>query len=315
MRFHYTDLFSTYSIIARDPETGELGGAVQTHQIGVGRVIPFALPGVGIVASQSLSNVSYNPMALTMLKEGVHPQAIIRALTASDDNANRRQVAVLNHKGEAAAFTGDGCIPEFGHYIGDGYSIQANMMTRTTVIDAMRETFEQATGNLAQRMIAALRAAQAEDGDIRGMQSAALKVVPASRQAKEWATEYDIRVDENENPVEELARLVNIRHAQQVDGEGYRLLREGKVDEALAKWQEARQMAPEQEEVGFWQAVNLADERPDEDSIRTAAAIFNESLGTHERRAEWLDLVGRLQICGLIERQGAAEELLEAINT
>jgi len=314
MRFHYTELFSTYSIIARDPETGELGGAVQTHQMGVGRVIPFALPGVGIIASQSLSNVSYNPIALTMLKEGVAPKAIISALVASDSNSKRRQVAVMNHKGEAAAFSGAGCIPEFGHYVGDNYSIQANMMTRTTVIDAMRETFESATGNLAQRMLAALQAAQAEDGDIRGMQSAALKVIPAERDAVEWASNYDIRVDEHEHPVEELARLVTIRRAQHMDAAGTQLLRDGKREEGLQTWAEARQLAPDQEEIAFWQAITLIDRKPYDDAVEIAAEIFKAHIVPHERSAEWIDLVRRLQSCGLIEREGAGDELLEAIQ-
>ncbi len=314
MRFHYTELFSTYSIIARDPETGELGGAVQTHQVGVGRVIPFALPGVGIVASQSLANVSYNPMALAMLKEGIAPQDIIHALTASDANAKRRQVAVMNAAGEAAAFSGEGCIPEFGHHVDEGYSVQANMMTRPTVIDAMREAFEGATGNLSERMVAALQAAQAEDGDIRGMQSAALKVIPASREAAEWATNYDIRVDEHEHPVAELSRLVTIRRAQEIDAEGLNLLREGKREDGLQTWARARQMAPDQEEMAFWQAITLTDRKPYDDAVSIAADIFKAHIGTHERRAEWIDLVRRLQACGLIEREGAAEELLEAIE-
>jgi uncharacterized Ntn-hydrolase superfamily protein len=312
--FHYTDLFSTYSIIARDPETGHIGGAVQTHQMGVGRIIPIALPGVGVVASQSMANISYNPQAIAMLKEGIKPQRIIDALVASDTHAKRRQVAVMNHLGEAAAFSGAGCIPEFGHHVGENYSVQANMMTRPTVIDAMRIAFEGATGDLAARMLAALQAAQAEDGDIRGMQSAALLVIPGTRSARDWETIYNLRVDEHENPIAELGRLVHIRHTQLLDNDGERLLSEGKIEEALSLWERVRTLIPEQEEVAFWQAVTLADMKPFADAVEVAAKILNDSLGNDKRREHWLDLIGRLVTCGLIEREGAGAELLEAIN-
>lgn len=314
MNFHFTKLFNTYSIVARDPETGYLGGAVQTHIAGVGRFIPVALPGVGVIVSQSLINISYNPVALAMLKEGIAPQKIIEGLTATDPSANRRQVAVINNDGEVAAFTGDGCIREFGHLVGDGYSVQANMMTRPTVIDAMREAYESATGDLAARMLVALQAAQAEDGDIRGMQSSALKVVSGERTAKEWETIYDIRVDEHHNPVEELARLVNICHAQRIDREGYDLLKQDKLDEALAKWTEARNIAPDQEQIAFWQATTLADANPDADAVSMAARIFNEAMAQEDRREHWLDLIQRIQENGIIERAGAGDELIQAIE-
>lgn len=312
--FHYSNLFSTYSIIARDPETEELGGAVQTHQMGVGRLIPFALPGIGVIASQSLVNVSYNPQALTMLKEHIAPQRIIDALVASDNNAKRRQVAVINNHGEAAAFSGEGCIPEFGHHVGENYSVQANMMTNKTVIVAMKTAFEGATGDLAARMLVALEAAQNEDGDIRGMQSAALLVVSGDSTAQDWESIYNLRVDEHQNPVAELGRLVHLRHAQIIDSKGHQLLAQGKVDEALSQWERARNMTPQQEEIAFWQAITLADTQPVTDAVDMAASIFNSRFSGHERRQHWLDLIKRLMACGLIERDGAGLELLRAIE-
>lgn len=314
MRFHYTDLCTTYSIVARDPDTGQLGGAVQTHQMGVGRLIPIALPGVGVIASQSLVNQTYNPIALEMLQQGIAPEQIIAALTASDPNAARRQVAVLNSAGQVAAFTGAGCIREFGHHVSDGYSVQANMMTETTVIDAMRDAYETTTGDLAARMLAALQAAQAEDGDIRGKQSAALKIVSGKYTGRLWESSYDLRVDEHTTPVAELARLVNIRRAQLTDQRGHRLLQTGDTQAALDTWQQARDMSPAQVETAFWQAITLADHNPTEDAIRIAAAIFNEALATHPRREHWLDLIGRLKENGMLERDGAAEALLAAIH-
>lgn len=314
MDFHFTELFSTYSIVARDAETGQLGGAVQTHQVGVGRILPFALPGVGVVASQSLANISYNPTALAMLKEGIAPQKIIDGLTASDALAHRRQVALINREGDVAAFTGDGCIREFGHYVGEGYSVQANMMSKTTVIDAMRGAFENASGDLAARMLAGLQAAQAEDGDIRGMQSAALKVVSGDSTAREWETIYNIRIDEHQNPIEELARLVNIRYAQLIDNEGHQLLAQGNLEKALSKWEEARRATPEQEELAFWQAVTLADANPTDDAVGIAAQIFNHTMQKEARREHWLDLIRRIQENGLIQREGAGDALFQAIE-
>ena len=205
--------------------------------------------------------------------------------------AHRRQFAVVDASGQAAAWTGEGCIAQASHHVGQGYSVQANMMTRGTVVDAMARAYESATGDLAQRMLAALEAAQREGGDIRGMQSAALKVVPGDASKPIWAADYDLRVDEHENPVAELARLVRLGRAQGLDGEGHRLLDDARLDEALVEWAEARQIAPELEELPFWQAMALA-EKPE----HTAAAIeiLKPALAQDPRREHWLDLIGRL---------------------
>ncbi len=306
----YTDLFATYSIVARDATTGQLGVAVETHQMCVGSIVDWLLPGVGAVATQSLVNISFGPMALAMLREGVPAPKIIEALVASDPGANRRQVAVVDAQGRVGAWTGDGCIREAMHHVGDGYSVQANMMTNPTVVPAMAKAFESAAGDLAQRMIAALEAAQAEDGDIRGMQSAALKVVPGGLDKPAWQTDYDLRVDEHAAPVVELGRLVRLRRSQLIDGQGYEAFEKGDRDTALARWTEARELAPELEETAYWQAITLAD-KPAE--VRLAAEILRPVLAQDPRRAEWIDLIRRLQACGLIERAGAAEELIAAL--
>jgi uncharacterized Ntn-hydrolase superfamily protein len=316
MNFHYTDLYTTYSIVARDPITGQLGVAVQTHQMTVGRVVPWLLPGVGALATQSLANISFGPMGLAMLREGVPAPKVIEALVASDEGAHRRQVAVVDAKGQVGAWTGGGCIAYAGHHLGEGYSVQANMMTNDTVIPAMAKAYESASGDIAERMVAALRVAQAEDGDIRGMQSAALKVVPADNLSLaegrvDWLTVYDLRVDEHENPVEELARLVRLRGAQILDGEGHKAMRDGRRDEALEIWGLARSQAPELEELAFWQAMSLADQ-PNE--VQAAAAILSSALATDSRRVHWIDLIRRLQACGLLERPGAADELIAALG-
>ena len=277
----------------------------------VGWIVPWLLPGIGAVATQSLVNVSFGPVALTMLREGIPAQQIINGLVASDPDAHRRQVAVVDAKGQAAAWTGNGCIPEASHHVGEGYSVQANMMTNPTVVAAMAEAYEKAEGDIAQRMMAALLAAQAEGGDIRGMQSAALKVVPGDINKPYWTVDYDLRVDEHENPVEELARVVRLRHAQIVEQRGYEAFEQDRRDQALADWAAARAEAPELEELAFWQATTLADKPAD---VTTAAEILRPALANDARRSHWIDLLRRLQACGLIERAGAAEELIKALG-
>ena len=311
MRCRCDSLFSTYSVVARDPETGQLGVAVQTHQMCVGRVVPWLSPGVGAMATQSMANVSFGPMALTLLREGVSARRVIDALVASDPDAHRRQVAVVDAKGRAGAWTGKGCIAEAGHHIGEGYSVQANMMTHGTVVGAMAVAYEKAAGDLAHRMLAALRAAQAEGGDIRGMQSAALKVVSGDPTRPMWESVYDLRVDEHEDAVEELARLVRLRRAQNLDAAGSRAFEHGEIDEALARWAEARAEAPELEELPFWQGVRLADKG---DDVGMAVDILGPVMADCDRREHWIDLIRRLQACGIIERAGAADELIAALG-
>ncbi len=311
MKIHYSDLYSTYSIVARDAETGDLGVAVQTHNMCVGKVVPWLSPGLGAIATQAASNVSFGPLALTLLREGVPAPRVIDALVATDPDAHRRQVAVVDAKGRVGAWTGQGCIAEAMHQIGEGYSVQANMMTHPTVVRGMATAYERATGDLAHRMLTALVAAQAEGGDIRGMQSAALKVVSGDARRPAWKTIYDLRVDEHEYPVQELARLVRLRHAQLLDAAGEQSFKQGEVAQAFAQWSAARAKAPELEELAFWQAVTLVEESS---NVEAAADILRPVLAQNPRRAHWIDLIRRLRACGMIERAGAAEELIAALG-
>ncbi len=306
-----SDLFSTYSIVARDPQTGEIGGAVQTHQMCVGSIVLWMLPGRGALATQSLVNIGYGPITLAMLREGVAPERIITALAASDADAHRRQMGLVDAQGRAAAWTGEGCIREAGHRTGENFSVQANMMTRPTVVEAMAGAFSAARGDLAARLMAAMEAAQAEGGDIRGMQSAALRIVPGNRDVPDWTTVYDLRVDEHEEPLRELGRLVRLRRALVLDDRGTELLVAGQREEALRAWAQARAEAPEMEEIPFWQAVTLANEH---DDIETAAAILRPALADDPRRAHWIDLIDRLAECGLIKQVEVAERLKAALG-
>ncbi len=303
-------LFSTYSIVARDPETGQLGVAVQTHQMCVGHAVPWVQPGVGAVATQASTNIGFGPLGLALLAAGVPAPQVIAALVASDEKASRRQVAAVDAQGRAAAWTGDLTIPEAAHHVGEGYSVQANMMTNSTVVAAMAAAFEDAQGDLAQRMLAALQAAQAEGGDIRGMQSAALLVTPGGAGHHPWERDYDLRVDEHERPVEELARLVRLRHAQLTAGKAYDQLKQN-PEETKRIWAEARQEAPELEEEAFWQGMTLADELGDFDA---GVAIMREMLATDPRREHWVELLRRLKACRFYEHEDTADRLLAALE-
>jgi uncharacterized Ntn-hydrolase superfamily protein len=315
MSIPHFQVLNTYSIVAKDPKTGQLGVAVQTHQMGVGGIVPWLSPGIGALATQATVNIGYGPMGLAMLRAGVTAPKVVQALIASDPQAAQRQVAVVDNAGRVGAWTGEGCIQQAAHHIGHGYSVQANMMTNHTVVPAMAEAFEKASGNLADRMMSSLLAAQTEGGDIRGLQSAALKIVEGDITSKEpypsWKALYDLRVDEQSDPLEELNRLVRLRGAQLLDEQGYQAIKEGKREEALGFWAEARTQAPELEELGFWQAVELADKYADLDE---AIGILKPVLEADPRRDYWIELIRRIQTCGLIERPGTAEKLISHLE-
>jgi uncharacterized Ntn-hydrolase superfamily protein len=254
-------------------------------------------------------------MGLAMLEEGVPAPKVVEALVASDVGARFRQLAVVDQNGKVGAFTGDHCIPDAGHHIGEGYSVQANMMTNDTVVPAMSEAYETASGNLAFRMMAAMRAAQNEGGDIRGMQSAALKVVSGEvySDGKRSSTRpvYDLRVDEHETPLLELDRLVRLRSAQIISEKGYKALEKGNIEEALDIWLRARTQAPELEEMPFWHAVTLADEHQE---FNVAIKILEPMLAKDPRRDHWIDLINRCQKCGVLENKETGTKLLEMLE-
>jgi len=316
MEYHHTQWFNTYSIVALDRDSHMLGAAVQTHQMSVGSVVPWLLPGIGALVTQSLTNISFGPLGMSMLREGVPAPRVVEALAASDPKANLRQFAVVDVKGRVGAWTGDHCIPHAGHHIGAGYSVQANMMARDTVVQAMAQAYEGAQGNFAERILAALRAAQAEGGDIRGMQSAALKIVDGKPEAIQttptWRSIYDLRVDEHNDPLTELARLVRLRSAERLDRDGLDALEDGQREQALDLWAQARAKAPELEELSFWQAMELADRPAD---IEAALEILKPMLSQDPRREHWIDLIRRIQKVGILERKGAAGEIIAALES
>lgn len=205
---------ATFSIVAHDPETGDLGVAVQSKFFAVGAVVPYAAAGIGAVATQSYANTTFGPRGLQMLGNGSPPQQVIDALLADDAERDARQIGVIDAQGNAATFTGAGCLTWAGGRTGEHYAVQGNILAGPEVVDAMASAFEQATGDLASRMVAALAAGQEAGGDARGRQSAALLVVRDGGGYGGFDDRYiELRVDDHDTPIVELRRLLGIRHA------------------------------------------------------------------------------------------------------
>ncbi len=242
----------TYSIVARDPLTGELGAAVQSHWFAVGPIVPWVRPGVGAVCTQSVAEKAFGPRLLDRLEAGEGPREALDALLRADGAARFRQVAVIDGRGSVATHTGDGCIAFAGHTAGDGFSVQANMMASPEVWPAMHAAFTTTTPDqpLARRLLAALRGAESAGGDVRGRQSAALVVAPAS--GERWRTVTDVRVDDHPEPLDELERLLGLSDAYALATEGDDLTGEGRLDEAGARYAAAAELAPGNHELLFW---------------------------------------------------------------
>jgi uncharacterized Ntn-hydrolase superfamily protein len=211
----------TYSIVALDRESGELGVGIQSRAFRSGAVVPWALPGVGAVASQAFSEKSYGPLGLELMRAGKTPEQALAGLVAADPLASNRQVSMVAADGTAAVHTGDACIPAAGHRIGEGVTAQANCVAGPQVWESMVDAFVEAEGSLQRRLLGALDAAEAAGGDWRGRQAAGILVVPAEGQP--WDTVCDVRVDDHEDPLGELRRLLDLH-------EGYTAL--GEVDDS-----------------------------------------------------------------------------------
>jgi uncharacterized Ntn-hydrolase superfamily protein len=240
----------TYSIVARDADTGELGAAVQSHWFSVGSIVTWARPGVGAVCTQSIAEPAYGPRLLDALEGGAAPADALRALLAGDGTADYRQVAVIGVDGPPATHSGPGCIAFAGHAAGDDFSVQANMMASEAVWPAMAGAFTAATGPLSRRLLAALRAAQAAGGDARGQQSSALVVVPAA--GEPWERTVDLRVEDHAEPLDELERLLVLHDAYTLATRGDDLTGEGRHAEAGEAYRAAAALAPDNHELLFW---------------------------------------------------------------
>jgi len=204
-------MMATFSVVAYDPATGDLGVAVQSKFLAVGAVVPWARAGVGAIATQSYANTRYGPEGLRLLAEGLSAEETLARLLADDEERELRQVGIVDAQGRAAAFTGGECLAWAGHHVGPDYACQGNILVSEATVEAMAETFEATTGSLAERLLAALAAGQAAGGDRRGQQSAALLVVRERGGYGGFNDRYlDLRVDDHPQPIAELQRLLKL---------------------------------------------------------------------------------------------------------
>jgi uncharacterized Ntn-hydrolase superfamily protein len=293
----------TYSIVARDPDTGEMGVAVQSHWFSVGSVVTWGEAGVGVVATQAFADPSYGPFGLDLMRGGKTATDALAALLAVDPQSDRRQVAMLDAVGNVATHTGERCIAEAGHHTGDTYSVQANMMLRDGVWPAMAEAFESADGDLVARLLAALEAAEGEDGDIRGRQSAAMLVVGGDRAAGPFAGRFlELRVEDHSEPLTELGRLIAVKRAYERMNAGDAQLAREELSAAAEHYEAAQEAVPDNVEFTFWRGVMLANfGRIDE------ARAFLEK--TYDAPGDWAELLRRLPASGLLPSD-VAEKLL-----
>jgi uncharacterized Ntn-hydrolase superfamily protein len=301
----------TYSIVARDPATGQLGVAVQSHWFSVGALVPWAEAGVGAVATQSFVDPSYGPLGLSLLRAGRSAPEALAGLLAADAGREVRQVAMVDAAGSVAAHTGARCIEAAGHRVGKDYSVQANMMRNDTVWPAMARAFEASKGDLAERMLAALEAAETSGGDIRGKQSAALIVVSGKPTGRPWQDRlFDLRVEDSPAPLPELRRLVTLQRAYALMNEGDLAVERKDDAGALAAYSGAQALVPSNVEMTYWTAVSLVGMgRVDE-----ALPLFRKTFAADP---SWAELTRRLPKAGLLADDAAllARILREAPGT
>jgi uncharacterized Ntn-hydrolase superfamily protein len=303
-------LVHTFSIVARDPATGEMGVAVQSHWFSVGSIVTWAEAGVGAIATQSFVDPGYGPRGLELMRRGVAAPAALDQLVKADAQRDGRQVAMIDASGRVSAYTGKSAIAAAGHIVGDNFSAQANLMANDRVWPAMAKAFESTTGDLADRLLAALEAAQAAGGDIRGRQSAAILIVKGKSTGRPWAGAdrvFDLRVDDAPEPIVELKRLIRLQRAYGHANHGDELMTEKKVEEALEEYQAAARLAPEILELPFWHAVTLASIGREAEAAPIFKAVF-------AKEPIWADLVPRLPAAGLFPNDQALIERIRKLQ-
>src|SRR5688572_14855966 len=284
----------TFSIVARDPNTGELGVAVQSHWFSVGPIVPWAEAGVGAIATQSFVDPSYGKLGLDLMRSGRSAPEALKGLLAADEGREVRQVAMIDAQGRVDAWTGKNDIQAAGHHIGKNYSVQANLMLNDKVWPAMAAAFEATKGDLADRMLAALNAAQAVGGDIRGKQSAAIIVVTGKPTGQPWKDRtFDLRVDDSPEPLKELRRLVTLQRAYNHMNAGDLAVEKKDNEGALREYAAAERLVPDNAEMIYWHAVALVNMGRIDESLPLFRKVFAIDKN-------WITLTPRLPKAGLL---------------
>ena len=295
----------TYSIVAHDSITGEIGVAVQSHWFSVGSVVSWAEAGVGAVATQSFVETSYGPLGLDLMRGGKTAPEALAALLSVDEHEDVRQVAMVDAQGNVAVHTGENCLREAGHVKGDGFSCQANMMGKFTVWGGMAEAFQNTSGDLLSRLMASLEAAQSEGGDIRGMQSAVILIVPGDKDGPAWRRTVDLRIEDHPDPISEMKRLVTVHRAYVRMNKGDELMTEGDLEGALAEYAAAEKLYPENVEMPYWTAIGLVNAGKVEEALPILKKIF-------EKKPQWKEMTKRLLGTDLIvDDEKVLQQILE----
>ena len=299
---------STYSIVARDPDTGQLGAAVQSHWFSVGSIVIWAEPGVGAVATQSFVDPSYGPLGLNLMRTGKSAEEALTALLAADEHADVRQVGMVDATGLVANHTGNNAIVEHCDRKGESFAVQANLMWKPTVCSAMFDAFEHADGDLAEKMMVALEAAEGEGGDIRGKQSVALLVVSGDISLPAWdGRVFDLRIEDHAEPLTEMRRLLTMARAYRLMNEGDEHMTNGNVEEAVVAYSGAEALVPDSHEMVFWHAATLAADGRVEQSL----PLFKKAF---DRWPLWRELVQRLPQAGLLPDDPVLMEKILAVE-
>ncbi len=296
----------TYSIVARDPATGEMAVAVQSHWFSVGSLVAWGEAGVGVVATQSFVDPSYGPLGLALMRAGRTAKQALEGLKAADPHPEVRQVAMLDAQGSVAAHTGAKCIPAAGHIVGDNYSVQANLMLNDKVWPAMDKAYRETRGDLVERVLAALDAAEAVGGDIRGKQSAAILVVRGKSTGQPWNdTVMNLRVEDHPEPLAELRRLVRVHRAYEHMNAGDLAVERKDDAGALREYGAAEAMFPDNLEMKFWHAVALVNMGRTDEALPLFRQIF-------ARDRNWATLLPRLPAVDLLKADKATlDRILE----
>lgn len=277
----------TMSIIARDPQTSELGVAVESHYFSVGAICPWAEAGVGAIATQAMAEPLYGQLGLEMMRYGKDAPAVLKALLGADPTPEIRQVAMIDARGNVAVHTGSKITAAAGHLTGTNYSVQANTMSSEKVWPAMARAFEDKTGDLADRLMAALEAGQAAGGDTRGQQTAAIIVVKGTSTGQPWKDRiFDLRVEDAPEPIKELKPLVRLQRAYSLAFKAADLASEKNFDQAISSYRKAVNLAPEKEELRYGLAAILLQAGRDEESLPIFRKVFRE-------HAVWVEITKR----------------------
>ena len=299
---------ATYSIVAHDPETGEMGVAVQSHWFSVGSIVSWAEAGVGAVATQSFVEPAYGPRGLEAMRKGKAPEKALSHLIAKDENENVRQVAFVDAKGRVAAHTGDKAIIHACDQQGEGYSVQANLMENDSVCAAMTAAFETSDGDLAEKMMAALEGAQSVGGDIRGKQSASMIVVEGERKDNPWEGRViDLRIEDHPAPIKELRRLMVLNRAYNLMNAGDAAVTEGDMEKANALYAAAADLAPGNHEMVFWRAVTLAGAG----DVEASLPFFKQAFDAWPL---WRELIPRLPASDILPNDPALIEQILSVE-